>query len=333
MELVSFIILFVLGIITICMQNRDMLRFVYLPSLVVFMIIVRLNAFVFNGFEIDILTYAIEMRTASLDIYYLREFIFWLGIRVIYFITNSDLISFILMDLFWIYLLYKTSLKEKYYKLNNGLLIVLATSFPFLFGYENIYRQFYATVVLLFAYSRLEKRELSAWALFFTAIFIHNLSVFMLPLFIVKRFFKFNDLDRLVISILLSLLSIIILPYFMSSKGIMHTGVDLSILYFILFLLTFIYSIFKFRRNVMMFAHYIPSIIPVIIITLGFLYLQQEMIAERVGMMFISFLLFDFYEFSNTFKNGSFRIGFRLVLLLAFTLPVFFSSSSMSFLK
>ena len=333
MELVAFIILFVLGIVTIFMENRDMLRFVYLPSLVVFMIIVRFNAFVFNSFELDILVYAIEMQTASLDIYYLREFVFWLGIRIIYFITNSDLVSFIIMDLFWIYLLYKASVKEKYYKLNNGLLIILATSFPFLFGYENIYRQFYATVVLLLAYSRLEKRKSSSWVLFFTAIFIHNLSVFILPLFIVKRFFKFNNLDRLVISIFLSILSIIMLPYFMSSKGIMHTGVDLSLLYFILFLITFIYFTFKFRRNIMLFTRNIPSIIPVTIITIGFLYLQQEIIAERVGMMFIPFLLFDFYNFSNSFKNYFLRMGFRLLLLLVFTLPVFFSSSSMSFLK
>ncbi|MDA0890650.1 MAG: hypothetical protein O3A52_05820, partial [Bacteroidetes bacterium] len=66
MELVAFIILFVLGIITVLMENRDMLRFIYLPSLVVFMIIVRLNAFVFNSFELDILAYAIEMQTVSL---------------------------------------------------------------------------------------------------------------------------------------------------------------------------------------------------------------------------------------------------------------------------
>ena len=333
MELTAFVILFILGVLTIVFENKDVLRFIYIPFLILFMIIVRLNAFVYNSFELDILTYAIEMHTASLNIYYLREFIFWLGIRVIYFITNSELFTFILLDAFWIYLLVKTSSLKEYKNLNNGLIIILATSFPFLFGYENIYRQFYATVVLLFAYSRLEKRKSSSWVLFFTAIFIHNLSVFILPLFIVKNFFKFNDLDRLAISIFLSILSIIMLPYFMSSKGIMHTGVDLSLLYFILFLITFIYFTFKFRRNIMLFTRNIPSIIPVTIITIGFLYLQQEIIAERVGMMFIPFLLFDFYNFSNSFKNYFLRMGFRLLLLLVFTLPVFFSSSSMSFLK
>jgi len=333
MELTAFVILFILGVLTIVFENKDVLSFIYIPFLIIFMIIVRLNAFVYNSFELDILTYAIEMHTVSLNIYYLREFIFWLGIRVIYFITNSELFTFILLDAFWIYLLVKTSSLKEYKNLNNGLIIILATSFPFLFGYENIYRQFYATVVLLFAYSRLEKRKSSSWALFFTAIFIHNLSVFILPLFIVKNFFKFNDLDRLAISIFLSILSIIMLPYFMSSKGIMHTGVDLSLLYFILFLITFIYFTFKFRRNIMLFTRNIPSIIPVTIITIGFLYLQQEIIAERVGMMFIPFLLYDMYRYSAKFNRFTYRVVFRLFLLLLFTLPVFFSESAMIFLK
>ena len=34
--------------------------------------------------------------------------------------------------------------------INNALLLVLLTSFPFVFGYENIYRQFYTTVFSLF---------------------------------------------------------------------------------------------------------------------------------------------------------------------------------------
>ena len=79
MELVAFILLFILGVITILMENRDIFRFVYLPSLVIFMIIVRLNAFVFNSFELDILTYAIEMKTTSFHVYYLRLTILFLS--------------------------------------------------------------------------------------------------------------------------------------------------------------------------------------------------------------------------------------------------------------
>ena len=62
-ELIAFIGLFIIGILTLVLENRNILKFVYIPSLIIFMIIVRLNAFVFNGFEIDILTYALEMKS------------------------------------------------------------------------------------------------------------------------------------------------------------------------------------------------------------------------------------------------------------------------------
>ena len=102
-ELIAFIGLFIIGILTLVLENRNILKFVYIPSLIIFMIIVRLNAFVFNGFEIDILTYALEMKSTSYDIYYLREFIFWFGIRLVFFIVNSELLSFVLLDLLWLY--------------------------------------------------------------------------------------------------------------------------------------------------------------------------------------------------------------------------------------
>ena len=118
-ELIAFIGLFIIGILTLVLENRNILKFVYIPSLIIFMIIVRLNAFVFNGFEIDILTYALEMKSTSYDIYYLREFIFWLGIRLVFFIVNSELLSFVLLDLLWIYILIKISSRNNYFTIKQ----------------------------------------------------------------------------------------------------------------------------------------------------------------------------------------------------------------------
>jgi len=332
MELTAFIILFVLGILTLLSENKDILRFIYLPSLILFMIIVRLNDFFFHCYESDILTYALEMKGDSLDSYYIREFIFWIGMRVIYFITNSDFATFILLDIFWIYLLFKTSSLKKYEKLNNGLVIILATSFPFFFGYQNIYRQFYATIILLLSYSYIGRRNSYSWMLFFISIFVHNLSLFALPLFVAKGFTKFNKVDRLILSSSISIIYVIILPYLMSLKTVGITGDDLSFLYFILFVIGSIYFLIKFQKDIFLFLSNVPSIIPATIIVTGIVYLQQEMIAERVGMILIPFLLYDLYRYSNKFSRFIYRVVFRLVLLLLFTLPVFFSSSSMIFL-
>ena len=89
MELIGFIVLLVLGIAAIIFDRLEILKYLYIPLLFSFMVIVRLNAFVFNAFEIDIITYGLEMKAYSFDIYYLREFVFWFGIRILYFITQS----------------------------------------------------------------------------------------------------------------------------------------------------------------------------------------------------------------------------------------------------
>ena len=53
MELIGFIVLLVLGIAAIIFDRIEILKYLYIPLLFSFMVIVRLNAFVFNAFEID----------------------------------------------------------------------------------------------------------------------------------------------------------------------------------------------------------------------------------------------------------------------------------------
>ena len=62
------------------------------------------------------------------------------------------------MDLIWIITLIKTSVnlsKESVItnKLSVGLIVVLSTSFPLFFGYENIYRQLFATIFSLYIFN------------------------------------------------------------------------------------------------------------------------------------------------------------------------------------
>ena len=210
MELIFFIILCVLGFITILFEKKSIYKFIYIPFLLGFLICIRLNTFVFNGFDIDILTYAVEMQATSFDFYYLREFIFWFALRFVYYLTNSELVSFILLDFFWVYILIKTSANRDFKGFQNGLIIILATSFLFFFGYENIYRQFYAMVVSLYAYSIIQTKPYRAFLVFIMTIFIHNLTLFLVPLFIIKKYYSFKIKDRVFLSSLLAFLYIAI---------------------------------------------------------------------------------------------------------------------------
>ena len=333
MELFLFIILCVLGFFSLLLEKRSIFKFLYIPCLLSFLVWVRLNAFVFKGFEIDILTYAIEMQATSFDFYYLREFIFWFALRFVYYFTHSELLSFILLDFFWVYLLIKTSVNQESKGFYKGLVIILSTSFPFFFGYENIYRQFYATVVSLYAYSILYTRPHKASLVFIITIFIHNLTLFLIPLFIIKKYYSFKIKDRVFLSSLIAISYILILPFIMSFKDADPTEIDLSFLYLFLFLSLFGIFILKFRDNFFSFIRKVPSLFPIIILICGFVSHGQEMIAERLSMMFITFLLYDLYGFSNTINNSLKRRAIRLILLLAFTVPIFFSSSAMLFLR
>ena len=332
MELIAFIALLVLGVFTIITENSSILRYIYIPSVFLFMVIVRLNGFEFGGYQKDILTYSLEMQSTSFSVYYLREFIFWIGLRLLYSLTDSGFFTFLILDVGWIYFLIKVSKLIPSKQLGKGVIIILSTSFPFLFGYENIYRQFYATILLLYAYSLINKNNNKVFWLFIASIFIHNLALFTLPIFFIRKCYKFKLQDRFLISSSLSLIILVSLPFLLNLKGIDPTKIDLSFLYLFLFLGIFCFTVMKFKDNLYALYNAAPSLLPAVILITGFVLLQQEMISERMGMMFLVFLLFDLYNYSITIESKLIRVSLRVLLLLVFTLPVFFTDSSLKFL-
>lgn len=328
MELIVFIILIVLGFFTLIIEDKNLLKWLYIPSAFIFMIIVR-----FSGFDADIITYGKEMHSVSHDIYYLREFIFWYSLRFLYFLFQNEIIVFIILDFIWIYTLIKIqkTMIIDGYRLEKGLIIVFLTCFPFLFGYENIYRQFFATIILLYSYSLIESDYKKAIKLFILSFFIHNIVVLILPLFIIKKFFSFRLKDRITIAICLSVLFVLSLGFLALLKSSEPTRLDMSSFYLMLFSLFFVISLISFRENIYKLFKVVPSLLFSIILMIGLVNLDVDMIAERLGMMFIIFLLFDLYKYSNTIEGANRKL-LRVFLLLGFSIPVFLFASSMKFL-
>ena len=205
MELISYIILICFSAISIITESKLFYKWIFIPSVVVFMIIVRSV-----GFDLDLVTYALEMHSTSMDLYYLREFIFWLGSRLVYYLFQDELLSFLFMDLIWIITILKVGGRMSSFKkdnLNNALLVVLMTSFPFVFGYENIYRQFYAIIFALFSYSLICNNYKKSLFFFIIAFFMHNIIALLIPIFMVKKFYRFNFTGRIQISLLITFLA------------------------------------------------------------------------------------------------------------------------------
>lgn len=332
MELIAFILLLVLGLLALIFESRNFFRLIYIPMFFGFIFIMRLHGFYFGGYQKDILTYAIEMHEISYDFYYLREFIFWFPLKIIYMLSNSEFVTFLILDAIWIYCLFKTVSQEHLNKFGKGVIVVLATSFPFFFGYENIYRQFYASIILLWSYSLIERNSLQAVKLFIIAFFTHNIVLFLLPIFLVKKCFSFNMKDRITISLLVSVIFVLILPFVTQLKDADPTKIDMSIAYLILFLGAFLLSLLKFKKNVYQMISNIPSLLFFTILMIGYIIFKQEMVAERLGMMFIIFLIYDLYLYSTKIEIQYKRILLRISLLLVFSIPVLLFYSSLRFL-
>lgn len=330
MELSAYIFLILLSSITILTESRSLYKWIFIPCAFGFLYIVRNE-----GFDTDIVHYAKQMHATGMDLYYLREFIFWLGSRFVYFMIQDEFYSFLFMDLVWIIVMIRTgnwmsSNNKK--NMNNALLLMLLTSFPFVFGYENIYRQFYATVFALYSYSLIEKRYYSSVLIFIVSFFMHNIVALLLPLFFIKKIYKFNLSDRIQISLIISLLFVSSLSILLKLKSTEQTGLNMGLFYLLIFVLLLFIGLLVFRKNIYTLFEKVPSLFFIVVLMTGLVTLNVDMVAERLGMMFICFLIYDLYVYSSEIKTKSFRALVRLSLMLLFTLPTLFFESSKQFL-
>ena len=330
MELVSYVILILLASIIILLESNFLYKWLFIPSVILFICIIR-----FSGFDTDILTYVDQMNASSLDLYYLREFIFWFGSRLAYYITQDEVFAMLLMDLVWIIVIIKVGNRLSDYKkekLNNGLLLVLMTSFPFVFGYENVYRQFYATVFALLSYSLVDKKQYKSIFLFIVAFFMHNIVALLIPIFIVKKFYNFDLPSRVQIAIIISLLFISSLEILESLKSVEVSGIQMGLFYLIIFIILLVIGLIVFNKNIYVLFEKVPSLFFIVIIMTGLIFLDADMIAERIGMLLISFVTYDLNKFTSEIENKGIRSLVRLFLMLIFTIPTLLFESSLNFL-
>ena len=330
MELIAYIILLSISVITILSESQSLYKWIFIPSVLAFMFIVRNE-----GFDSDINHYAIQMSATGMDLYYLREFVFWFGSRVLYFVLQDNLYTFLLMDLIWIIAILKVGNRMAFFdkkNLNNALLLVLMTSFPFVFGYENIYRQFYATIFALLSYSLVDKKYYTSLFFLIVAFFMHNIVALLLPLFMMKKFYRFNFTDRIQIASIITLVFVSSLGLLSKLKSTEKTGLNLGVFYLLIFITLLVIAMLIHRKNIYIFFEKIPSLFFIVVLMLGLVTLNADMIAERLGMMFIVFVTYDLYQYSAEIKSKTIRSLVRLLLLLLFSLPTLLFESSKQFL-
>jgi hypothetical protein len=327
MEFLLYIFLIFIGSLILIKESNFLLKYIYIPFLFLFLFVVRLD------FTDDIVNYANTMQSIHSGIYYYKEFIFWYTQMYLYKFLHSTFFVFLSMDIFWIFLLIKISKNNDFYKnkrFKGGLIIILVTSFPFFAGYENIYRQFFATIILLYSYSIIDKNLKKGILLYLIAIFIHNTAGLFLPFLLMNSKLKLKL--KLFLSIVIVLFFSSLLNYASQFKSGYNTGIDTSILYLALILfINYVYMV-KFKFNITSFIRTFPSFIHSLIYIIVLQFSKADMIAERLGMSMLTSIIFDIYKYSTTIEDSKYRIFLRLLLLFIFSLPVLVFSSTRNML-
>ena len=296
---------------------------------VIWFVIVRLS-----GFDIDINTYVeylddnIQLLLIMDSFYFLREFIFWGSFMGGYIILQDKILILLLIDTIVLYFLIKTIIN---FRLPFYSFFLLLCFFPNLMGYENVYRQYIATILTLYSVSHAYKNsffsrtnEFKSYIFIIIAGFCHNVAFLFFPLlFFLKERVKFG--------IFLSLVIYMALPILSSSKSEGETG-DVPVEYFLavtilLYIIYLMINSFKLLKvNIYILSFIFILITESIIVLTGVASKRIIMFALDIILIFIIISL----------QNSNFNLkSYRLIvflLCLSMLAPTFLSNSAFQML-
>ncbi|RUO30014.1 hypothetical protein CWE12_08620 [Aliidiomarina sedimenti] len=268
-------------------------------------IVVRLS-----GFDIDIATYADSMRFESISFYYLREPVVWFGQRYLYSVLQSDVLVFILFDVFLLICVYASFTK---YRLPYYAFYAFLVFFPFIMGMQNVYRQWVSAIFCLLAFSYVFSNGsfTKRYGLYTLAGLSHNVAgLFLAPLFLMSKSF----LERAAGFVVLALTPLLIL-FAAGSKSAASTGENLVVAYIALLVVMVIFMILSTRLRVnrhnrkslgiAIFSIYLVFISSVILTSTG---------AERVGLFSLVLIYPHLVLFIERYYRQAFLLRACLVV-------------------
>lgn len=335
LELFSYIILCFISILFAYKEGKfsnmePLPRKVFAFSIgIVWFIIVRIS-----GFDIDINTYVsyLDEKATLLFLmnssYFLREFIFWGSFMGGYIILQDKILILLLIDTIVLYFLIKTIINFRLPFYSFSLLLCF---FPNLMGYENVYRQYIATILTLYSISLayknsffLRTNEFKSYIFIIIAAFCHNVAFLFFPLiFFLKKRFK--------LGILLSIQIYIVLPILSSSKSEGETG-DVPVEFFLattIFLYVFylIVNSFKLSKTNIYFLSFL------FILTTESIIVLTGVASKRIVMFALNIILIFIII---SLQNSNFNLkSYRLIvflLCLSMLAPTFLSNSAFQML-
>ncbi|MBJ7579359.1 EpsG family protein [Devosia sp. MC532] len=142
-------------------------------------VIIRLS-----GFDVDMAVYAASMHYIFDAPYYLREPVVWYGHRLLWSITGSEVISFVVMDVVLMSVMF---FSFKRLRLPQYAYISVISFFPFIMGMQNVYRQFAGSIFFIAAISAIyDRKSYKGVAFSLLSMLSHNVAavfIFLMPMF------------------------------------------------------------------------------------------------------------------------------------------------------
>ena len=193
MELLIYLLAYLLTVWFIffpkSLSKKPFFIFWYIFSICLSLII-RSSIGVTESADID--GYIINMTADEIIPYFLREPIFWFGIRFLYDIFGSGVVVFVILDsLLFILIYYGFYLCQKAFYSNisksnmNYLYFAALLFFPYVMGMHNIYRQIIATAIFIIVIGLVgNKKTFRGYITSLIAVLIHNPVAFFLPVLV-----------------------------------------------------------------------------------------------------------------------------------------------------
>lgn len=314
-ELYIYITLIFMSILLALKNFKSSSTYIFL-MLVLYSIVVR-----FTGYDDDIVNYASTLDSPLLlffaNIYYLKEWFYWIGSKLIYTVLPIKQLVFIIYDLLVFFFVFKGT---KNMNLPKYFILLYFLFFPSLLGMQNVFRQFIAGSILFYSISLAYSNPLSnkKYYLWLLACCTHNLSFLFLPVI-----FSFSDKKRdLLFMICCALGVIVLLPVAAGSKSSSSTGMNLTSLYLIVVVVVFLFYLLSLKLKIR------KNMFPIIRMSIYFVFLEGaawkflgSAQAERIGMMMFQMSLpFIVMFIDKYYKDKNFL---RIALIIILILPTF----------
>jgi hypothetical protein len=238
MELLLYI--YFLGAAILLSINTKPLKPLYFKifwflSFFVLSLTVRLNL------QGDMLVYQASMDYKSFSPYYIREPVVWLGMRIIYSLLDNTYLVFIVLDMIMGLVLWASlsNLKLPQYAFFSFIIF-----FPFILGMQNIYRQWFASILILYTYSIVLNSSQIRRPLvtFILASLSHNAAAVFLPLLVTA-----SKKSKILIYTLALIISALGVVQGAGTKSNTTVGADLGAIYLALFVLIIMFFLLSDR--------------------------------------------------------------------------------------